>query len=204
MKYEIGKRLLDLLGSLFGFFIFLPVVVIITIQIKLNSQSSVFFKQTRVGKNGKLFKIYKFRTMVENGEKIGPQVSKADDPRITKVGEFLRKYNMDEIPQFINVFKGEMSLVGPRPEVPKYVEAYLKDYKEILKVKPGMTDYATLEFIEENKFLKDIENHEEKYLKEILPVKIRYYKKYIKEMSLVNDFKIILKTIGRIINKISD
>lgn len=195
----MGKRLVDLLGSLLGLIVFLPIFLIIVIRIKFDSQNPIFFRQTRVGKNGKLFKIYKFRTMVENGEKMGLQVSKSDDPRITKVGKFLRKYNLDEIPQFINVLRGDMSIVGPRPEVPKYVKLYKQDYREILKVKPGMTDYGTLQFMKENELLKDIENYEEKYIKDILPIKIQYYKKYIKEMSVVNDLKIILQTISKII-----
>ena len=189
------KRVFDFTASLLGLIVLSPLFLVIAILIKLDDGGSVFFRQTRVGQYGKPFKIYKFRTMVENAEKLGAQVTKGDDPRITRVGKFLRKYKLDELPQLINVLKGEMSLVGPRPEVPKFVKLFEKDYKEILKVKPGITDYASLEFKDENELLKGAENPEEVYIKEILPKKLEYYKKYLKDISFTTDLKLILETI---------
>ena len=195
------KRVFDFIASLLGLIVLSPLFLVIAILIKLDDGGSIFFRQIRVGQYGKLFKIYKFRTMVENAEKLGAQVTKGDDPRITRVGKFLRKYKLDELPQLINVLKGEMSLVGPRPEVPKFVKLFEEDYKEILQVKPGITDYASLEFKDENELLKGAENPEEVYIKEILSKKIEYYKKYLKDISFTTDLKIILKTIVEIIRK---
>lgn len=193
------KRILDFILALIGLIILSPVFILVAILIKKEDKGSIFFRQIRVGQNGKLFKIYKFRTMVENAEKLGAQVTKGDDPRVTKIGKILRKYKIDELPQLINVLKGEMSIVGPRPEVPKYVEAYKEEYKEILKVKPGITDYAALEYIDEEKLLKDALDPEEIYLKKILPEKIKYYKKYIDDISFWTDIKLIIKTLIGII-----
>ena len=197
--YTTIKRLIDLAGSIIGMFILFPIFMMIPLFIKLDSKGPVFYTQERVGKNGKIFKIYKFRTMIHNAEKIGPQISKIEDHRITGPGKFLRRYKLDEIPQLINVIKGEMSLVGPRPEVPEYINYFLKDYQEVLKVKPGMTDYASIEFKNENEMLNGIENIEEKYFNEILPVKIEYYKKYVREKSIVKDLGLIFKTMIEII-----
>jgi len=199
MYQRFIKRIIDFIFSLIGLILLSPLFLIIAILVKKEDGGSVFFRQTRVGQNGKLFKIYKFRTMIENAEKLGAQVTKGNDPRITKIGKFLRKYKLDELPQLINVLKGDMSLVGPRPEVPKYVEPYKKEYEEILKVKPGITDYAALEFIDEEEILKNSQNPEETYLKEVLPIKIQYYKKYINEIGFITDIKLILKTILGII-----
>ena len=195
------KRIFDFTASLLGLIVLSPLFLVIAILIKLDDGGSIFFRQTRVGQYGKPFKIYKFRTMVENAEKLGAQVTKGDDPRITKVGRFLRKYKLDELPQLINVLKGEMSLVGPRPEVPKFVKLFEEDYKEILQVKPGITDYASLEFKDENELLKGAENSEEIYIREILPKKIEYDKRYLKEISFTTDLKLILKTIVGILRK---
>jgi len=137
--------------------------------------------------------------MVENAEKMGARVTRGDDPRVTKIGKVLRKYKIDELPQLVNVLKGEMSLVGPRPEVPEYVNAYKKDYEKILKVKPGVTDFAALEYIDEEGLLKDTEDPEKVYLEKILPEKMKYYEKYIREISFLTDLKLILKTILRIV-----
>ncbi len=190
---------MDLIGSIIGLVILFPIFLTIIILIKIDSKGSVFFSQYRLGKDGKIFKIYKFRTMVQNAEKIGPYVSKKDDHRITKIGKFLRRYKLDEIPQLLNVLKGEMSLVGPRPEVQKYVEAYKEDYKKILSVKPGITDFASLEFKNENEILNNLENIEDRYLNEILPIKIKYYHKYISEKNILIDIKLIFRTLFEII-----
>lgn len=193
------KRIIDFLLALIGIILLIPFFIIIAILIKKEDGGSIFFKQVRVGQYGKPFRIYKFRTMVENAGKMGPQVTKGDDPRITKIGKFLRKYKLDELPQLINVLKGDMSLVGPRPEVPKYVEVYKEDYNEILKVKPGITDYATLEYVDEEEILKGANDVEKVYLEKVLPEKIKYYKKYINDISFLTDLKLILKTLKKII-----
>ena len=198
MYQKFIKRLLDFSLSFIGLIFLIPVFLIIAFLVKKEDGGSVFFRQTRVGQNGKLFKIYKFRTMVEDAEKLGALVTREKDPRITKIGKLLRKYKLDELPQLINVLKGEMSLVGPRPEVPKYVKLYKEKYEKILKVKPGITDFAAVEFIDEEKILNDAENPEEVYLKEILPIKIKYYEKYIREVGFLTDIKLIFKTIFRI------
>ncbi|SMP14005.1 Sugar transferase involved in LPS biosynthesis (colanic, teichoic acid) [Desulfurobacterium pacificum] len=199
MLYEkYFKRAFDFIASLCGLIILFPMFIVIAVLIKIEDGGRVFFRQTRVGQNGKLFKIYKFRTMVENAEKMGAQVTKGDDPRITKIGKILRKYKLDEFPQLINVVKGEMSLVGPRPEVPKYVKFFEEDYKEILRVKPGITDYASLEYKDENELLRGVDDPERVYLEKILPEKIKYYKRYLKEISFLTDLKLILKTIMEI------
>ncbi|RUM60009.1 MAG: sugar transferase [Persephonella sp.] len=193
------KRLIDFIFSLMGLLVLLPLFIIVAFLIKKEDRGSIFFRQERVGQNWKPFKIYKFRTMVENAERMGAKVTKGNDPRITKIGKILRKYKIDELPQLINVLKGDMSLVGPRPEVYKYAKVYKKDYDEILKVKPGITDYASLEFIDEEKLLENAENPEKYYIEKILPIKIKYYKKYLKDISFFTDIKLILRTIMGIV-----
>ena len=194
------KRFLDFFLTLIGLIMLLPLFLIIAISIKLSDGGSVFFRQQRLGYKMKSFYIYKFRTMVENADKLGPSVTKDDDPRITKIGKFLRKYKLDELPQLINVLKGEMSLVGPRPEVEKYVKFYKRDFEEILNcVKPGITDFATLEFRNEEEILKGKSDVETIYIKEILPKKLVLYKKYVEEIGFLTDIKLILKTLWRII-----
>jgi len=199
MYKKYFKRFLDFILSFIGLLFLSPTFLIIAFLIKKEDGGSIFFRQIRVGKNGRYFKIYKFRTMVENAEKLGAQVTKGEDPRITKIGKVLRKYKLDELPQLINVLKGEMSLVGPRPEVPKYVEVYKKEYEQILKVKPGITDFAALEYIDEEKILKDSKNPEETYLNKVLPEKIKYYQKYLKEIGFITDMKLILRTLKSIL-----
>lgn len=189
------KRLFDILCASAGLLLLAPLFAVTAILIKRDSPGPVFFRQTRVGQFGKPFRIYKFRTMCMDAEKKGTQVSTGDDPRITRTGRFLRNYKIDELPQLINVVSGEMSLVGPRPEVPKYVAAYPEDYAQILSVRPGITDYASLAFKDENELLKAADNPERKYIEEILPIKIGYYKQYLVERSFGTDLKLIFKTI---------
>ncbi|GLI52419.1 sugar transferase [Thermodesulfovibrio yellowstonii] len=196
---KYGKRLIDFLLSFIGLIFLSPLFIIVAILIKLDDGGSIFFRQIRVGQNGKLFKIYKFRTMIENAEKLGFQVTRKDDPRITRLGRVLRKYKIDELPQLINVLRGEMSLVGPRPEVPKYVEIYKEEYEKILKIKPGITDYAAIEYIDEENVLKAADDSEKIYIEKILPEKIRFYQKYINDMSFFTDMKLIIKTLSGII-----
>ncbi len=195
-----GKRIFDFLASLCGIIILSPFFLVIACLIKLQDGGPIFFKQKRVGLNFKPFYLFKFRTMIADAEKKGPLITQGDDPRITPLGRFLRKYKIDELPQLINVLKGEMSLVGPRPEVEKYVKIFEKDYQEILKIKPGITDYASIFFRDEESVLKQYDNPEEGYLREVLPQKIRFYKKYLKEISILTDLKLIFMTLGKIIH----
>ena len=192
------KRIFDIILSLFGLIILSPFMLIIAIFIKLDSKGPVFFKQLRVTKNGREFKIFKYRTMRVGSDKYS-QITVGKDDRITKIGSFLRKYKLDEIPQLINVLIGDMSLVGPRPEVPKYVALYTDEQKEILKVRAGITDYASIEFSNENDLLASEEDPEKAYIKKVMPKKIELNKKYISEISMLTDIKIILLTIKKIL-----
>jgi len=173
-------------------------MLIIAILIKLDSKGPVFFKQVRVTKNGREFKIFKYRTMKIGSDKYS-QITVGKDSRITKVGDFLRKYKLDEIPQLINVLIGDMSLVGPRPEVPKYVALYTEEQREILKVRAGITDYASIEFSNENDILANETDPEKAYIEKIMPRKIELNKKYLSEISVMTDIKIILLTIKKIL-----
>ena len=192
------KRIFDITLSLFGLIILLPFMLIIAILIKIDSKGPVFFKQIRVTKNGKEFKIFKYRTMRVGSDKYS-QITVGKDGRITKIGSFLRKYKLDEIPQLINVLIGDMSLVGPRPEVPKYVALYTDEQKEILKVRAGITDYASIEFSDENDLLASEEEPEKAYIEKIMPKKIELNKKYLSEISILTYIKIILLTIKKIL-----
>ena len=196
----ILKRAMDLFFSFFGLVILSPVFLVIAIWIKLDSKGPVFYRQVRVGKNMEPFKIFKFRTMVYDPHGRGLQLTTSDDKRITRSGIFLRKTKVDELPQLINVLIGEMSLVGPRPEVPKYVEYYPEDVRKIvLSVPPGITDRASLEYKNENELLNLSNDPEQTYINEILPIKLRYYLEYVKNRSLLMDIKIILDTFKELI-----
>ena len=192
------KRIFDTTFSLFGLIILLPFMLIIAILIKIDSKGPIFFKQIRVTKGGREFKILKYRTMRVGSDKYS-QITVGKDERITKIGSFLRKYKLDEIPQLINVLIGDMSLVGPRPEVPKYVVLYTDEQKEILKVRAGITDYASIEFSDENDLLASEKNPEEAYIEKIMPKKIELNKKYLSEISVLTDIRIILLTIKKIL-----
>ena len=192
------KRIFDIISSLFGLILLSPFMIIIAILIKFDSKGSIFFKQVRVTKNGREFKIFKYRTMRVGSDKYS-QITVGKDSRITKVGDFLRKYKLDEIPQLINVLIGDMSLVGPRPEVPKYVALYTEEQREILKVRAGITDYASIEFSNENDILANEADPEKAYIEKIMPRKIELNKKYLSEISVMTDIKIILLTIKKIL-----
>lgn len=194
----MSKRIFDIVISFVGLLILFPFILIIALLIKIDSKGSVFFKQVRVTKNAREFKIFKYRTMRVGSDKYS-QITVGKDNRITKVGAFLRKYKLDEIPQLINVLIGDMSLVGPRPEVPKYVALYTDEQKEILKVRAGITDYASIEFSDENDLLASEEDPEKAYIEKIMPKKIELNKKYISEISILTDIKIILLTIKKIL-----
>ena len=193
------KRLFDIICAAVGLLLLLPFLALMAILIKRESPGPIFFRQVRMGQHFSPFQIFKFRTMVVDAERLGVQVSTGDDPRITLIGSFLRKYKIDELPQLINVVIGDMSLVGPRPEVPRYVDAYRKEYEVVLSVKPGITDFAALEYKDENELLRGVENPEEKYLAEILPAKIEFYRKYIREQSMLTDIYLIFRTLAGII-----
>ena len=196
------KRLFDLGASFFGLILLAPIFVLSALWIMIDSKGPIFFRQERVGFQGINFRIHKFRTMVLDAEKKGKQITVGADSRITTVGSFLRKYKLDELPQLIDVLVGDMSLVGPRPEVPKYIDCYSDDEKyDVLSVKPGITDNASIEFRNENELLASSNDPEATYINEVLPKKIALYRKYVRECSFFGDVAIIFKTIFLIIKK---
>ena len=193
------KRLVDIMGSCFGLVFLSPLFLFAAIKIKLDDGGPVFYKGRRVGRGGKLFEMYKFRTMVIGADKLGGPSTAADDPRLTKIGLFLKKYQLDELSQLINVLKGEMSLVGPRPEVKMYADMMTAEEKNaILSVRPGMTDYASLWNFHESEILKGAKDPEIAYQKLIRPKKLALQMRYVKERSLWVDIKIIFLTIFKI------
>jgi lipopolysaccharide/colanic/teichoic acid biosynthesis glycosyltransferase len=166
------KRLCDIVASFIGLLILLPLFLFLGIWISMESRGGVFYKQIRVGRNGVDFKLWKFRSMVPDADKKGLLTVGGRDPRITRAGYFLRKYKLDELPQLINVLLGDMSLVGPRPEVRKYVDLYSDEQRKVLSVRPGITDHASLEYFEENELLAKSDNPEETYIKDVMPAKL--------------------------------
>lgn len=196
---RILKRLFDIVASFIGIILLSPFLIIIAIFIKLGSNGPIFFKQERVGLKGKHFLILKYRTMIVDAEKYGKQITVGKDNRITAVGSFLRKYKLDELPQLINVLKGDMSLVGPRPEVPRYVKLYSKEQLKVLEVRPGITDLASLRYSDENELLGTVENPEEYYVNVIMKDKLDLNLEYIDKSNVFYDIVIILKTIVKCI-----
>lgn len=192
---SIIKRLFDILASLCGIIVVGIPLIIIAILIKLDSKGPILFLQKRVGRYGNPFYIYKFRTMVTDAEKLGKQITVGHDSRITKVGAVLRKYKIDELPQLFNVLKGDMSLVGPRPEVPRYVELYSEEERRVLDVRPGITDLASIRYKDENDILGKVENPEEYYINIIMKDKLKLNLEYIEKSNLIFDIKLIFKTI---------
>lgn len=199
--YKFFKRCFDIFFSLLGITLLLWLFLIIAIAIKCSSKGPVLFKQERVGKGGKTFKIWKFRSMVVNAEAKGMQITTDGDNRITKVGKFIRKTKIDELPQLVNVLSGKMSFVGPRPEVPKYVAMYDENQLKVLSVKPGITDLASIEFRNENDLLDGDEDPERKYIEEIMPAKLELNLKYIEKAGFFYDIGLIFKTIGKVIKE---
>ena len=196
----MAKRLFDWLASSCGLLLLAPLFIGLAVWIKLDSPGSVFFRQVRVGRGGKLFRIHKFRTMVSDAELIGMQITVGADARITKIGQWLRKYKFDELPQLIDVWLGHMSLVGPRPEVPRYVACYPAEVRDIvLSVRPGITDRASIEFKDENEILGHAVDPHEAYVNEVLPIKLGYYVDYVKSRSHFGDMLLILKTLSSLI-----
>lgn len=195
------KRSFDFVFSLLGLIVLFPVFVLIAILIKLDSKGPVFFIQGRVGKNNIDFNIYKFRTMSVQSEKKGLLTLGNNDSRVTKVGYFLRRYKIDEFPQLINILIGDMSFVGPRPELRYYVNFYNEDDMRIFQVRPGITGLASLKYRNEVELLKAAKNPEEFFIKTIIPDKLRYNKEYIKERSFFFDIKLIVITVIKVIFK---
>lgn len=194
------KRLFDLMITLPMLLLVSPFFLIIALLIKIGSNGPVFYMQVRVGLNNRDFKIFKFRTMHINADKAGLLTVGGRDPRVTPIGYFLRKYKLDELPQLLNVLFGSMSLVGPRPEVRKYVDLYNEEQQKVLSVKPGITDYASIEYSEENDLLAKSNNPEGTYINEIMPAKLRLNQKYIAEKNLMTDIKILWLTFKKIIS----
>ena len=195
------KRAFDFVSSLVGLILVSPVLVTIATLIKREDGGPVFYRGVRVGRFGKPFRIFKFRTMVLNAEKLGGPSTADDDPRITRVGKFIRKFKLDELPQLINVLKGEMSIVGPRPEVQMYVDMFTEEEKAILSVRPGITDWASIWNPDEGAILAGSSDPEKTYMEKIRPEKIRLQLKYVRERSLWVDLKIILWTLRAVVMK---
>ncbi len=189
------KRSMDLVVSACGLLLLSPLLILVAFLVKVSSPGPALFRQLRVGRNFVPFEILKFRTMVHNAPQLGRSITVGDDVRITRVGRFLRNTKLDELPQLINVLKGEMSLVGPRPEVPKYVEMFRTDYAEILTVRPGITDLASLRFRHESEMLANAEDPETEYCEQVLPEKLRLAKDYIEQSSAVFDLKVIFQSV---------
>jgi lipopolysaccharide/colanic/teichoic acid biosynthesis glycosyltransferase len=196
------KRLFDLFFAILGLIFLLPLFAFVSLYIKIDSPGAIFYSQERVGQNGKSFKMIKFRTMVTDADKKGLSITVGTDPRITRVGHFLRKYKLDELPQLLNVIKGDMSLVGPRPEVKRYVDVYTPEQKGVLNLMPGITDPASIKYRNENELLAamgDIQGLEVDpeyiYIHEIMPDKITINLEYADRANVVSDFKMVIRTI---------
>ncbi len=194
----MAKRLFDIFFSLIGILLLSPIFLLIALWVTFDSKGGIFYRQVRVGKGNTDFKLFKFRTMHVNADKKGLLTVGANDNRITKSGLFLRKYKLDELPQLLNVFLGDMSLVGPRPEVRRYVKMYSPEQMNVLSIKPGITDYASIKYSDENELLGNHPNPEKLYIEEIMPAKLALNLQYIKDKSLLSDFKIIFDTLKKI------
>lgn len=196
----IAKRLFDLFFALPGLLLLAPIFLCIAFWVKIDSRGPVFFRQERIGQFGRSFRIFKFRTMCLDAEAKGRQITVGEDPRITRSGHILRKYKLDELPQLFNVILGDMSLVGPRPEVPRYVALYPAEMKSrVLSVKPGITDFASIEYKDESAVLGKAVDPHKAYIQEVMPVKLAYYRRYVDERTLWLDFLLILKTLKAIV-----
>jgi lipopolysaccharide/colanic/teichoic acid biosynthesis glycosyltransferase len=193
------KRLFDILVALLGLIALLPILFLVAIVIKLSSRGPVLFRQERMGRGFRAFQIYKFRTMTQDASRLGRPITVSGDPRITKIGHFLRKTKIDELPQLINVLKGDMSFVGPRPEVRKYVELFRSDYQEVLTIRPGITDLASLKYQDEAELLGNSVDPDEEYIRRVLPDKLQLAKDYVKRSSLLFDLWLILRTLPKLV-----
>lgn len=192
------KRIFDIIFSFIVLVCFLPVGLILAIWIAVESRGGIFFSQTRIGKNSVPFQLLKFRSMYVNAESKGKITVGARDPRITRAGYYLRKFKLDEFPQFINVLKGDMSIVGPRPEVKEYVDLYTDQQRKILQVKPGITDLASLAYFHENELLAKSNDPQQTYITEVMPAKLKLNEEYLANPSLAKDLSIIIQTFAKI------
>lgn len=192
------KRIIDIFVSAFMLILLFPFGLVIALLIACDSRGGVFYRQSRVGRYNRDFTLYKFRTMRTDADRLGLLTVGARDPRVTRVGYYLRKYKIDELPQLLNILSGDMSFVGPRPEVRKYVDLYNNEQKKVLSVRPGLTDYASIAYINENEILEKADDKEQTYINEIMPEKIKLNMKFIQNPSLYQYFKIIFLTIKSI------
>lgn len=204
MSGSVAKRLFDVLAAGAGLLVLAPLLLAVALWIKLDSTGPALFRQVRIGRHGVPFEIYKFRTMVDRPDGgrqgAGPQLTVGQDPRVTRAGRFLRHYKLDELPQLLNVLEGSMSLVGPRPEVPRYVECYPPAARSaVLSVRPGITDLAAILYKDESAILGQARDPERAYVETILPVKLEYYQRYVRERSFWLDLRIIFRTLAAIV-----
>lgn len=204
MSGSVTKRLFDVLAAGAGLLVLAPLLLAVALWIKLDSTGPALFRQVRIGRHGVPFEIYKFRTMVDRPDGgrrgAGPQLTVGQDPRVTRAGRFLRHYKLDELPQLLNVLEGSMSLVGPRPEVPRYVECYPPAARSaVLSVRPGITDLAAILYKDESAILGQARDPERAYVETILPVKLEYYQRYVRERSFWLDLRIIFRTLAAIV-----
>ena len=193
--WNYGKRLFDLFFAFIGLLLLSPLFILIAVAIKLRSPGPVFYAQERIGKAGKVFRVLKFRSMVPGADRMGPDITSAGDSRVTPVGRYLRKWKLDELPQLWNVLKGEMSMVGPRPESPSYVRNYTPEQREVLSVRPGITDLATIQYRHEEQILASSNDVAQFYIEVVLPHKLSLNRLYIEKLSLFLDVKLILQTL---------
>lgn len=196
----MAKRLFDVVASFIGLIILLPVLLCISLWVLFDSRGGIFYRQVRVGRGSKDFKLWKFRTMHPDADKRGLLTVGGRDPRITRAGYYLRKYKLDELPQLLNVLSGDMSLVGPRPEVRKYVSLYTPEQLRVLDVRPGITDYASIEYADENELLAKAADPERTYIEEVMPAKLKLNAKYIAEKGVMKDVRIIWLTVRKIVS----
>ncbi|KAF5064296.1 sugar transferase [Proteiniclasticum sp. QWL-01] len=195
---SFAKSAFDRIFGVIGFVLLSPFLAVIALLVRLTSPGPVLFLQERVGKNGKPFRIMKFRTMVEGAEEMGLKITVGNDARVTRVGETLRKFKLDELPQILNIVKGEMSFVGPRPEVPKYVAHYTQEQKKVLSIKPGVTDLASIKYRKESELLGQSQDPEKTYLEEIMPEKLRINLDYVERASLAYDLRLLWMTVREV------
>lgn len=196
--YETSKRIFDVCSSLIVLLVLLPFLIIIVCVVALGSKGGAFYVQERIGKEGEVFRLLKFRTMKVGADKMG-QITIGNDSRVTGFGKFLRKSKLDEMPQLINVLKGDMSVVGPRPEVQKYVSLYSAEQLKVLSVRPGLTDVASIEYIDEQKLLGESDDPEKQYIEVVMPAKLALNLQYIERKSFFFDLRLIFRTIGKIL-----
>ncbi|MHC5201494.1 sugar transferase [Myroides sp. LJL119] len=195
------KRVFDIIASATGLILLSPVFIIVAIAIKLDSKGPIFYRQTRVGLNNQDFQIFKFRSMYMDADKKGLITVGGRDPRVTNIGYYIRKFKLDEFPQLLNVFVGEMSIVGPRPEVRKYVLMYSKEQLKVLSVRPGITDNASIKYRNENDILETANDPEKMYVDVIMPDKLKFNLEYVNNQTIINDIKIIFLTFKEILRK---